>query len=68
VNSGAVPKIGEFEEFDIPLEDGSATSPPEPPAAPSLVVLVPREYTWKVDVHSNRPGTRIEFFRKRERP
>jgi hypothetical protein len=63
VNSGAAPKI---EEFDINLEDEAASMPvsPEPPAAPRLVVLVPREYTWKVDRDSNRPGTAIAFFLK----
>jgi len=63
VNSGASPKI---EEFDINLEDGSASMPvsPEPLAAPRLVLLVPREYTWKVDLDSNRPGTAIAFFLK----
>jgi hypothetical protein len=63
VNSGAAPKI---DEFEIHLEDESASLPvsPEPPAAPRLVLLVPREYTWKVDLDSNRPGTAIAFFLK----
>jgi len=63
VNSGAAPKI---EEFEINLEDGSASTPAssEPPTAPRLVLLVPREYTWKVDLDSNRPGTAIAFFLK----
>jgi hypothetical protein len=67
VNIGAAPKI---EEFEISLEDGSASMPvsPEPPAAPRLVLLVPREYTWKVDLDSNRPGTTIAFFLKGGRP
>lgn len=64
MNTGAAPKI--IEEFDILLEDGSASGivPPEPPAAPRLVLLVPREYTWKVDVESFKLGTAIEFFLK----
>jgi hypothetical protein len=67
VNSGAAPKI---EEFEITMEEGSAPMPtvPERPAAPRLVLLVPREYTWRVDVESNRPGTAIEFFLKGGRP
>lgn len=64
MSTGAAPKI--IEEFDISLEDGSASTivPPEPPAAPRLVLLVPREYTWRVDVDGYKPGTAIEFFLK----
>lgn len=67
MNTGAAPKI---EEFEISLEDGSGprTVTPEPPAAPRLVLLVPREYTWRVDIDSHRPGTAIEFFLKGGRP
>ena len=63
MNSGAAPKI---EEFEISVDDESASMPvsPEPPAAPRLVLLVPREYTWKVDLDSNQPGTAIAFFLK----
>lgn len=64
MSTGAAPKI--IEEFDIPLEDGSATTvvPPEPPPAPSLVLLVPREYTWRVGVDGYKSGTAIAFFLK----
>ena len=67
MNSGETPKIGEFE---IHLEDESALTlvAPEPPTAPRLVLQVPREYTWKVDLDSNRPGTAIAFFLKGGRP
>lgn len=64
MNTGASPKI--IEEFDISLEDGSASAvvPPEPPAAPRLVLQVPREYTWRVKTCSDTPGTTIEFYRR----
>lgn len=60
---GAISKI---EEFEISVEDGSASlmDPPAPPAAPKLVVLVPKEYEWKLDFESNHPGLRIECWRK----
>jgi hypothetical protein len=60
---GASSKI---EEFEISVEDGSEglLVPPSPPAAPKLVVLVPREYEWKLDFESNHPGLRIECWRK----
>jgi len=62
VNSGAAPKI---DDLDITVdESASMPVPPEPPTAPRLVLLVPREYTWKVDLDSNRPGTAIAFFLK----
>jgi hypothetical protein len=60
---GASTKI---EELEISVEDGSGAllDPPAPPAAPKLVVLVPREYEWKLDFESNHPGLRIECWRK----
>jgi hypothetical protein len=62
-------EIKKSEEFDIVVEDGSAAMPPppEPPPAPRLILQVPPEFTWKVDLDSNRPGTKIEFFLKRGR-
>ena len=58
--------ISKTEEFDISIEDGSEAMfvPPVPPAAPKLVVLVPKEYEWNLDFESNHPGLRIECWRK----
>ena len=58
MSTGASPKIEEF-DIEVDYESAAIVAPPAPPAAPRLVILIPEEYHWGVDHHTNRPGVRI---------